>query len=191
MLKKSLESIVTDDIEDLIARIIERDEDAFNDLYEATFSKVYSLALKITKDPSTAEEVVEDTYYQIWQEIYRYDFNKCPLYNWMLIICRSRAIDAVRKQNAIPEMVVNYDWVIESTELSADDRLQSKQNSIAVIKALSEIKPLQRQLLHHVFYYGLTHQEISVIMNMPLGSVKSTINRAQKLLREKLKGEQF
>jgi RNA polymerase sigma-70 factor (ECF subfamily) len=191
MLKKSLESIVTDDIEDLIARIIERDEDAFHDLYEATFSKVYSLALKITKDPSTAEEVVEDTYYQIWQEIYRYDFNKCPLYNWMLIICRSRAIDAVRKQNAIPEMVVNYDWVIESTELSADDRLQSKQNSIAVIKALSEIKPLQRQLLHHVFYYGLTHQEISVIMNMPLGSVKSTINRAQKLLREKLKGEQF
>jgi RNA polymerase sigma-70 factor, ECF subfamily len=56
---------------------------------------------------------------------------------------------------------------------------------------LSEIKPLQRQLLHHVFYYGLTHQEISDVMNMPLGSVKSTINRAQKLLREKLKGEQF
>lgn len=180
-----------DDIEDLIARIIDRDEDAFNELYEATFSKIYSLALKITKDPSTSEEVVEDTYYQVWQEIYRYDFNKCPLYNWMLIICRSRAIDAVRKRNAMPEMVVNFDWAIESTDLSADDRLQGKQTSLAVVKALSEIKPLQRQLLHHVFYYGLSHQEISQLMNMPLGSVKSTINRAQKSLREKLKGEQF
>lgn len=180
-----------DDIEDLIARIIDRDEGAFNTLYEATFSKVYSLALKITKDSSTAEEVVEDTYYQIWQEIYRYDFNKCPLYNWILIICRSRAIDAVRKLHAIPEMVVNDDWAIESTDLSTDDRLQGKQLSLAVIKALSEIKPLQRQVLHHVFYYGLSHQEISDVMSMPLGSVKSTINRAQKLLREKLKGEQF
>jgi len=182
---------VIDDIEDLIARIIDRDEDAFNELYEANFSKVYGLALKITKDPSTAEEVVEDTYYQVWQEIYRYDFNKCPLNNWMLIICRSRAIDAVRKLNAIPEMVVDFEWAIESTDLPADDRLQGKQESLAVVKALSEIKPLQRQLLHHVFYYGLTHQEISDVMNMPLGSVKSTINRAQKLLREKLKGEQF
>lgn len=180
-----------DDIEDLIARIIDRDEDAFNELYEATFSKIYSLALKITKDPSTSEEVVEDTYYQLWQEIYRYDFNKCPLYNWMLIICRSRAIDAVRKRNAMPEMVVNFDWAIESTDLPADDRLQGKQASLAVVKALSEIKPLQRQLLHHVFYYGLSHQEISQLMNIPLGSVKSTINRAQKSLREKLKGEQF
>ncbi len=174
-----------------MARIIDKDEDAFNELYEATFSKVYSLALKITKDSSTSEEVVEDTYYQIWQEIYRYDFNKCPLSRWILVICRSRAIDAVRKRNAIPEMVVNDDWAIESADLSVDDMLQGKQASLAVVKALSEIKPLQRQLLHHVFYYGLTHQEISHVMNMPLGSVKSTINRAQKLLREKLKGEQF
>lgn len=180
-----------DSIEALIPGLLDRDEEALSALYEAAFGRVYSLAFKITQNASVAEEVVEDTFFQIWQEIARYDLHKCPLINWMLIICRSRAIDALRKTQTLPPTVAIEEAWFESSGHTVDQQLQSKQAALAVTQALSALKPLQRQLLHHVFYQGLSHQEIAQVMDMPLGTVKSTINRAQKLLKDKLKGEQF
>lgn len=178
-------------IEDLIPDILDRDEAAFGALYDATFTRLYSLAYKITRDASLAEEVVEDTFFQIWQELYRYDLNKCPLINWMLIICRSRAIDALRKMQTVPENVVIDDWRFESSEQASDEQLQMKQQAQMVMQALSQLNPMQRQLLYLVFYLGLSQQEIAQRMQMPLGTVKSTILRAHKVLKQQLKGEPF
>lgn len=180
-----------DSIEDLIPDILNRNETAFAKLYDITSTRVYSLAYKITRDAKMAEEVVEDAYFQVWQELHRYDLNKCPLINWILIICRSRAIDALRKMQTMPDTVLIEEWCMEHADPSTDDRLQMKQQAQAVHLALSELNPMQRQLLHLVFYLGLSQQEIAQHMQMPLGTVKSTILRAQKVLKEKLKGEPF
>ncbi len=177
--------------EQLITRLIERDESALSALYDATLSKVYGLALKITAQPSLAEEVVEDTYWQVWQEICRYDPNKCPLLSWMLMICRSRAIDAIRKRNTILEVATETDFAEEHWGVSPEEQLASKQAEHALNEALKGLNATQKQVLHHSFYLGLSHQEIADVMQLPLGTVKSSIKRAQAFLKEKLKGQPF
>lgn len=177
--------------EQLVTRLIARDQSALTALYTATLAKVYGLALKITRQPSLAEEVVEDTYWQVWQEICRYDAQKCPLLSWMLMICRSRAIDALRKRQKILEVVTETEVADDEAELSVEAQLIHKQDKHALQMAFQSLNATQKQVLHHSFYFGLSHQEIAHVMQLPLGTVKSTIKRAQTLLKNKLKGQSF
>lgn len=183
--------LVSETDEQLITRLIERDESALEALYDATLAKVYGLALKITNQPSVAEEVVEDTFWQVWQEICRYDAQKCPLISWMLMICRSRAIDALRKRNTILEVASETEFADEEAGMSVEEQLVRKQDAHALARAFHALNPTQKQVLHHSFYFGLSHQEIANVMQLPLGTVKSTIKRAQTLLKDTLKGQSF
>ncbi|HEY0906059.1 MAG TPA: RNA polymerase sigma factor [Methylophilus sp.] len=173
--------------EDMVTRLIARDEAALGELYSATIGKVYGLALKITTQAPLAEEVAEDTYWQVWQEICKYDASRCPLLPWMLMICRSRAIDALRKKNSLLEVAMAFEPAEEGYWEGAPEQvLLQRQRDQQLHKAIAGLTPVQQQMLHHAFYFGLTQQEIASVMQLPLGTVKSGIRRAQQLLKDTL-----
>jgi len=168
----------------LIDGIIERDEQSLAELYDFTLAKVYGLALKITRRHDLAEEVVEDTYMQAWQEAAKFSISRGPIMAWLMMICRSRAIDALRKldeaeTHASPEDLVNE---IGNTESPLDILLLLERES-DIRAAMLELNALQRQLISLAFFKGLTHEEISNQMLMPLGTIKSNIKRAQDKLK--------
>jgi len=168
----------------LIDGIIERDEQSLAELYDFTLAKVYGLALKITRRHDLAEEVVEDTYMQAWQEAAKFSSSRGPVMAWLMMICRSRAIDALRKldeaeTHASPEDLINE---IGSTESPLDILLLLERES-DIRAAMLELNALQRQLISLAFFNDLTHEEISNQMYMPLGTVKSNIKRAQHKLK--------
>jgi len=172
----------------LIQRMGSGDEAALARLYELTLSRVYSLALKITGRRDLAEEVCVETYWQSWREAVRYDSQRGQPLAWLMVMTRSRALDALRRLDRVsycadPETLLENEFAAEGSPL--DQLLQSEQCG-ALKEALTTLTPTQRQMVALAFYKDFSHQEISEHTGLPLGTVKSHLKRAQASLRNAL-----
>lgn len=177
----------------LLEGIVIQDEAALADFYDATVGKAYGLALRITRQPEAAEEVVEDVYFQVWRDAARFDPARGKVLTWLLTICRSRALDYLRRKD---EAELHPEPETLQTEIEDDgsdpvDILQATECAGAVHKALASLGPLPRQLITLAFFRGLSHQEIADHCKMPLGTVKTTLRRAFEQMRACLAGSEW
>jgi RNA polymerase sigma-70 factor (ECF subfamily) len=174
----------------LLARMASGDETALGAFYDATMPRVYGLAVRICGNFATAEEIAADVYHQCWTGAARYDAARSRVMTWLLMICRSRAIDAVRSRDPAvaheaPERLVEDDDE-RPRERDPQDLLDLMQSGTAVHAALAQLSPVQRQMIGLAFFRGLSHQEIAAHSRLPLGTVKAHIRRALELLRDSL-----
>lgn len=180
-----------------LARVVRQDEAALAALYRATAARVHGLALRVLRQPQLAEEVVEDTYWQVWRQAPRYDAARGPALAWLLTIARSRALDALRAHRRGAAQTVSADSLGEALEGERsvalpphrddpEDWLSALQAGAEVHAAMAALDALPRQLIALAFFRGLTHEEIAGQTELPLGTVKSHIRRALALLRERL-----
>ncbi|EXI73202.1 MAG TPA: sigma-70 family RNA polymerase sigma factor [Candidatus Accumulibacter phosphatis] len=168
-----------------VARIVRQDEQALGELYDALAGRVYGLALRIVRQVQTAEEVTEDTFWQIWRQAPRFDPLRGSVLAWVLTIARSRALDAVRRLDRA-EPLDEERLATVAVDSDPQDLLQAVQQQHRLHAALGTLDALPRQLLALAFFRGLSHEEIASQMSMPLGTVKSHIRRALLRLRELL-----
>ena len=175
----------------LVARMANNDETALGQLYDLTVRRLHTFALRIVRDPRLAEEVTEDALFQAWREANRFDVNRGKVITWLLTICRSRALDALRRVD-VAECVEDPD-IFRSHEAShsvePERLIQQFEASCAVHTALMQLPPNERQAIGLAFFRGLTHQEIADHWQMPLGSVKTLMHRAFAKLRVALDGQ--
>ena len=168
-----------------LSDIARGDEGALSAFYDATLGKCYALALRITRTRESAEEVVSDTFLQVWREAARYDPARGRPLAWLLSICRSRAIDHLRQRDpAEPHedpAVLNSAQMI-STEDPLSLALALEANS-TVRAAIAQLPMVSQQLLALAFFRGMSHQEIAHHTGMPLGTIKTHLRRAQECLR--------
>jgi RNA polymerase sigma-70 factor (ECF subfamily) len=160
---------------------------ALAELYDATVSRVYAVALRLLRNPADAEEVTCDTYTQAWTTADRYDATRGNALAWLLMICRSRALDRLRQRqsqgiNAGAEALAE----IADESLHPDELLGQLQDGSRVRAALAALTPERQRLVGLAFLEGLSHQEIAAATGLPLGTVKSHIRRALTELRAAL-----
>lgn len=175
----------------LLGRIADGDDTALGAFYDATATRAYALAWRILRDERAAEDAVSDAYMQVWQQASRYDPVRGQPLAWLLTICRSRALDRLRRRDrAEPHPEPGS----LRPDLHRDDR-QPLDVLLAVEKgghmhaALAELGQDERWLIGLAFFRGMSHQEIAASTGMPLGSVKTVLRRALHVLREHLKLE--
>ena len=168
-----------------LSSIAQRDEAALSAFYDATVSRVYGLALRITRQPESAAEVVSDVYFQVWREAERYDAKRGNVAAWLMTICRSRSLDLLRRMDEAETHPEPESLQPEAAEQdTAQDLLAATQQHAALHAALARLEPLQRQLIALAFFRGMSHQEIAAHARLPLGSVKTYIRKALAVLRE-------
>jgi len=172
----------------LIIRIVNQDQSAFSSLFKAMSVRVSSLALRITDNFQLAEEVTEDTFFQIWRQAPRFDPARGSAIAWILTIARSRALDARRGIPPFDELAETEANALN--DYQCDDNppelLSAVEQNQLLHKALETLAPLPRQLLALAYFRGLSHEEIANHVGLPLGTVKSHIRRAVIQLRESL-----
>ncbi len=176
-----------------LAQIVHQDEEALASLYHSTIGRVFGLALRIVRDSAIAEEVAEETFWQVWRQAPRYDPARGCALAWLLTIARSRALDAFRARQRVRVMCVSADAmdhadnaptdVHERTAADPHELLSAVQTGHLLQSALMRLGPVPRQLVSLAFFSGLTHEEIAGQTGMPLGTVKSNIRRALITLR--------
>jgi RNA polymerase sigma factor (sigma-70 family) len=172
-----------------IERVGARDERALEALYDATLSRVYGIVLRIVRRRALAEEVVEDTYFQVWRQALRFDPARGRALAWLLGMARSRSIDALRREarHACESLDSEEGPAVEEvSQIIAEDLLACTRTQSQLHLALRRIGGESRQLVALAFFRGLTHEEIAKYTELPIGTVKTRIRRALLTLRDVL-----
>lgn len=169
-----------------IARVIDQDQAALNVLYDRLLGQVYGLALRITRRVQLAEEVVQDTFWQVWRQAPRFDPERGSAQAWIMTIARSRALDKLRQ---LEPNEVELEEELLAVIPNPDSHsplvlLNTVQQGRQLNEALLALDPVPRQLVSLAFWRGLSHEEIAGITGLPLGTVKSHIRRALVTLRQ-------
>lgn len=176
----------------LVQRIVHQDEAALAELYRCLASRVYRQASRLVRDIGTAEEVVEDVFWQVWRQAPRFDATRGSVMAWVMQIARSRALDALRARGRHPLLsaIEGDDDVHAPVAEDADPQgqLDRAQAGERVQKALALLDPLRRQLVSLAFERGFSQAEIAEQMGLPLGTVKSHIRRALATMKSTLEG---
>ncbi len=165
-----------------------REEAALGALYDATISLLFGAAVRVLRDEESSEEVVSDVYLQVWREPDRYDVARGSVRTWLLVMCRSRALDALRRRQ--PAVVhLDPDELGEAQQdgaLGPEDLMLAVEEGTRVRECLLSLTPWQRQLLSLAFFRGMSHSEIAAIEGSPLGTVKGQIRQALQTMRVQL-----
>jgi RNA polymerase sigma-70 factor (ECF subfamily) len=184
--RKSIAPPDPDEVElrTLIARIAQADQTAMGLLYDATVAKLYAVARLILRNSHDAEEATCDAYTQIWHEAHRYDTARANVMGWMLVMCRARAVDLLRRRRVRERVAQRYaDDAQDDFVGGADDLLQSLQSGSRVRDALETLPEVRRRAVAMAFLQDLSHEEIAVALELPIGTVKSHIRRGLTALR--------
>ena len=168
-----------------IAAVAKKDKSAFESLYRATVQRLYGLALRITRSPDLTAEVIGDVYLQVWQQASHYDPDRGEVLAWLTIVCRSRALDAVRRLSkaAAFETPLEREQIEDCCDPSALELLAAMEEKSALHAALLRLKDEQRQLLALAYFKGYTRSELARCTGLPLGTVKTQLRRAVTALK--------
>jgi RNA polymerase sigma-70 factor (ECF subfamily) len=174
-----------DPIGELMGRCALRDAQAFAQLYRHTAAKLYAVALRILRREDWAEEVLQESFVNIWNHVGEYSAQKSAPMTWMTAIVRNRALDWLRRPH--PELgSEDYDLLVEAL---ADDRpgpeqaLQSERAARALAECLKRLSASQRQSIALAYAHGLSHGELARHLRQPLGTVKTWIRRGLEKLK--------
>jgi RNA polymerase sigma-70 factor (ECF subfamily) len=173
-----------------LERIARGDPDGLAALYDRYARPIFSLAFRMLQDQGEAEDIVQDVFSQAWRQAADYDASRGAVAAWLIMLARSRAIDRMRARRARPDHVSDQRPMAALVDpaLSPDLQLLSAEQIARVRAALDSLPALQRAAIELAFYEGLTHAEIAVRLEQPLGTIKTRIRLALIKLRESLTG---
>jgi RNA polymerase sigma factor (sigma-70 family) len=170
----------------LVSLLKQRDNKAFEYLYDNYSGALYNIVMQILNDVDLSNDVLQEVFVNIWRKIESYDSIKGRLFTWMLNITRNAAIDVLRSksyQNSQKNQSISDQAEVDMGGKS----LQLNVDNIGLRKVLEKLKTEQRVLIELAYFKGYTHEEISEIESIPLGTVKTRIRSALIQLREHLK----
>lgn len=175
---------------DLLAGIARRDSDALLRLYRKYSSRVFSLIYHILDDRTAAEEVLQDTFYRLWDRSQLYQPGKGQLISWLLTVARNLALDHKRKESrrAIPNVFARV--ADETNDLDALPEVASLDDpdmSRTIRQVMAQLPPEQRMAIELAYFEGLTHQELSQRLGESLGTVKTRIRLGLSKLRKAMR----
>jgi len=182
-------------IQNLIQRALSGDQGAFAELLNRHKRLAYQLALGIVKDPTEADDLVQESFIKAFRSLSRYN-PKYAFTTWLCKIVSNHCLDHLRRRKIrafsldepiagpngaikreIPDWTLNPEWLFAR-----------KQRMISIDQAIDSLPPRYRKVIVLRHKEDRSYEEISKILGIPLGTVKAQIFRARELLKKKLKG---
>jgi RNA polymerase sigma-70 factor (ECF subfamily) len=173
--------------ETLLGMIAEGDEGAFGDLYDEIAPRVLGLIRRLLIDHAQSEEVTQEVFLAIWQNAAKYEESKGGAVTWILTMAHRRAVDRIRSSQSgrdrdvkigIRDFQSGYDNVSETVEIKIEHE--------RVKQAMSQLTELQRQAVSLAYYGGYSHSEVSEMLSVPIGTVKTRLRDGMIRLRDEL-----
>ncbi len=176
-------SSITDmDDQELLRRIRLSDQDAMGVLFKRYGGAVFSVALRILRDPSQAEDITQEILFQLWRSSESFVHGRGSLGAWLVVVARNRSIDALRRRKPTDS--------VEDVILASPQNLASEAERDVMIEKvrsyMTSLPPEQQKSIELAFFQGLSHTEIATRTGDPLGTVKTRIRLALLSLRKAL-----
>jgi RNA polymerase sigma-70 factor, ECF subfamily len=169
----------------LIQQVAKQDRDAFSELYDRFSTLVFTLAMRILKAHSDAEDLLQQVFVEIWRQAHVYSAEHSSPEAWIINIARSRAIDKIRSIRRMERSFVLIDDPAraESGE-NTESSVAESEVRIPVNSALANLPNAQRKVLELAYLDGLTQVEIAERLAEPLGTVKTRMRSGIQRLRQ-------
>ncbi|MBI3750146.1 MAG: sigma-70 family RNA polymerase sigma factor [Chloroflexi bacterium] len=173
-----------------LARLERGELEALEGLYGRHGTMAYSIALRITGDAGTAEDVVQEAFLGVWRNAGRYEPGRGSVRTWLMAIVHHRAIDSLRRRRATVALPEGTDGTTPAVLALPDvwNEVAAGLDRDAVQSALGSIPTRQREALELAYFAGLTQVEIAERLGLPLGTVKSRMRLGLLALRAELVG---
>lgn len=176
----------TDDELELMSRVAAGDGRAFAAVFDLHSPVVLGVLIRLLRNRSEAEEVLQDVFLQVWRDARRYRPSRATPRGWMLMLARSRAIDRLRSRHARVRREERQS--LESPDggiagPAAPERLEQAERRQVVGRALAELPDEQRLCIELAYYEGLSHSQIAERLATPLGTIKSRLLLGMRKLR--------
>jgi RNA polymerase sigma-70 factor, ECF subfamily len=172
----------------LVQHLLRRDVGAFEQLYDRHSRIVYGLVLRILQQASTAEEVVQDVFLQLWRNAGQYQSTRGPFVPWLLTVARNRALDTLRlkseRQRRREDQTEELPRIAQVPEY--EKALDEKRRAETLRSLLGSLSAKQKKAIEMAYFEGLSHSEIAAALEEPLGTVKSWIRNGLLRLKEGL-----
>lgn len=169
---------------ELVALLKQRQQAAFSYLYDNYSGALYSVVLSIITDRETANDVLQEVFIKIWRQIELYDTTKGRLFTWMMNIARNASIDMLRSKG-FNNSLQNRE--LTETVYESVGSVITNTDKIGLRKLVEKLKEEYRVLIDLAYFQGFTQDEISKLLSIPLGTVKTRLRTALLQLREIIK----
>ena len=175
--------MASDDIAVLISRIALRDQGAFSELYTKTSPKLFGVCLRILKDRTDAEEVLQEVFVKIWQRADRFVASENPAMPWLTAIARNQSIDAIRARKPVADEI---DTVYDLADAEPDPEAQAvnKGEGRRIDRCMEELEADRAQAVRDAYVEGLSYQELAEQYAVPLNTMRTWLRRSLLRLRE-------
>ncbi len=178
------QAAVIEDLEDLLRSTASGDEAAFEALYRAAAPRLLGLLVRKIGTRDAAEDILQETFVQIWRNAARFDPALGAAMAWMATIARNAAVDRLRRLRRDLPMVSLPDMAAIDALATAPaaDALSGSESS-SILKCLKALEATTRRAIVLSYCYGYTHDELAKALRLPLGTVKGAIRRSLPLLK--------
>jgi RNA polymerase sigma-70 factor (ECF subfamily) len=165
-------------------RIRSNDQMAMAEVFDRYGGLVYSVALRVLKEPDQAEDVMQDIFFQLWKGTGSYREGRGSLGAWLAVVARNRAIDSLRRKK--PTDSVEDVVLPAKTDLASESERNLMIEKVRVV--MKGLTPEQQSLVELAFFEGMSHSEIAAKTGDALGTVKTRIRTALMTLRKGVQG---
>jgi RNA polymerase sigma-70 factor, ECF subfamily len=176
----------------LAARVAQGDRNALETLYDHHAAAVLGISLKIIGDRAAAEDVLQETFWRVWQSAVTYQSQRGSFTSWLFRIARNLAIDAYRRRSVRPQTIIETAGAnpildqMPDTDMDVENQAQSNLKAQQVRNALAALPREQRQVLEMAYFNGMTRQEIAEATGEALGTIHTRARLGLQKLREEL-----
>lgn len=164
----------------IVELLREGNEKAISLLYEHYGDTLYGVALKVVQNEAMAQDVLQESFVKIWKKAHTYDSSKAKLFTWLFRITRNTAIDKLRSVSTKSDKEIQMD-VSDVYTIGVEG---VRPEFLDMQKQLGKIDPKYREVLEALFFEGMTQQEASENLDIPLGTIKSRLKIGLRELRK-------
>lgn len=164
----------------IVELLKDRNEKAISLLYDHYGDTLYGVANKVLRDEELAQDVLQESFVKIWKKADSYDSTKAKLFTWLFRITRNTAIDKLRSINTKSTKEIQMD-VSDVYTLGTES---TKPELMDVRDNLDKLEPKYQIVLEALFFEGMTQQEASEELDIPLGTIKSRLKIGLRELKK-------
>lgn len=160
------------------------EEQAYRFLYDHYSRALFAVIKQIVPQQEIAEDLLQETFVKVWQNIHTYDGSRGRLYTWMLSIARNLAIDRTRSKEFNKQ---GKTATLQEDVYSSAPAEEARITDVGLKKVLNSIPEENARLIDLAYFKGYTQEEIAKILVMPVGTVKTRMRSAIANLRKLIK----
>ena len=158
----------------LATRLMARDEAALREVIAIYGGLVHGMARRVVAEPSLAEEVAQDSFLALWRRPGSFDPSRGSLKSFLLGVARNKAIDLVRREEALKRAKDSLESEMGTAPLSSTFTEELDERG-AVFQALSKLTDVQREAIVLAYFGGRTYREVASELDIPEGTAKTRL----------------